>query len=143
MTQLDGFPRDHVRHPECIEAFSVLRSEVRDLRRGEDRQNGSLEKLVDAVHTQGVRLVSMDEKLSMLIVRQVEDREQQAEDRRRIERLHDSGPVHREPAPAPKEPASAPKEPAGEKPRWWYLLLGAALATGAATGQLINLLASK
>ena len=129
MTAADGFPRDHIRHPECIEAFSALTGEVRDLRRWQDRQNGSLGKLVDAVHAQCERLMVMDEKLSTLIARQ-------AEDRQRVDRLHDSGPVHR-------EPASAPKEPAGEKPRWWYLLLGAALAAGAGAGQLVNLLAAK
>lgn len=128
----DGFPRPdatHNRNPECIEAIAELGGRVTGLEHWQARQNGSLGKLVDAFHAQSERLAGMDEKLSTLIARQ-------AEDRQRVEKLqntHDSGPV------VAAAPARPPAE-AGEKPRWWYLLLGAALAAGAGVAELLKLM---
>lgn len=76
------------RFPECIDHGARLGA----LERWQERQNGNLTKLVDAMHAQSERLATMDAKLSMLIVRSEEDREEVA----KLRATHDSGPLLKE-----------------------------------------------
>lgn len=112
------------------------------LERWQERQNGSLTKLVDAMHAQGERLAGMDEKLSTLIARQ-------AEDRAAVERLrntHDSGPIP--PAASIAKPPEQQLDAASRVlglPVWkallYALLIGAAMAGGGkGTSSIIDLL---
>lgn len=97
------------------------------LERWQERQNGSLTKLVDAMHSQGERLAGMDEKLSTLIARQ-------AEDRAAVEKLrntHDSGPI-----PPAASIAKPPEQQLDAVTRvtglpLWKLIFGALLAGAA------------
>ena len=107
----------HDRNPECIEALATLDAEVREFRSWQDRQNGSLVRMAESLSGMRVDMTRMSEQLSVLIARQ-------AEDRQRVD--------HMAAVPAPSSGPQPAVPDTKERPRWWYLLVGAALAAGGA-----------
>lgn len=65
----------HDRNPECIEAIAELHAEVEEFRSWQARQNGSLDRMAEQMSQMRTDIGRMDEKLSMLIARQAEDRQ--------------------------------------------------------------------
>jgi len=120
------------RFPDCVDHGSRISA----LERWLERQNGTLAKFVDALHDQGARLAAMDEKLSMLIARQMEDREAVTRLREIVEESSF------EAAKPPQQELDAAGRVLG-LPLWkallYALLLGSALAGGGkGTGALIE-----
>ncbi len=121
----------HARNPECIEAIAELHAEVQEFRSWQSRQNGSLDRMAEQMSHMRVTVGIMDEKLSVLIARQAEDRDAVA----KLREVHDSGPLPKDTLAAkpPEQQLDAAARVLG-LPLWkallYALLLGGALAGG-------------